>query len=53
MKKVITIVLTLLIFAVGYTIGRYDAIYSAELLDVTAQEYYISFDEEVHAYVFE
>ena len=53
MKKSITIILSLLIFAGGYAIGRRDAIHSAELLDVTAQEYHISFDNEVHSYTFE
>ena len=37
----------------GYTIGRQQAIRSAELYDITEEGYDISFGDEVHNYTFE
>lgn len=48
MKKIIIIIIAMLTFILGYTASQQHTIRSAELLD----EYRISFDDEVHTYMF-
>ena len=52
-RTIITIILVLTTLVCGYIIGRQDTIRSAELLEVTDTEYYITFGDEVHSYIFE
>jgi hypothetical protein len=42
-----------LVFALGYMLGRNNAIHEAELRTVTEHGYEISFGDETHAYTFE
>ena len=42
-----------LVFALGYMLGRSQTIRQAELIDVTDHEYQLGFGDEIHAYTFE
>jgi hypothetical protein len=49
--KALSIVLVVVIaLALGYTMGRTQAIHQAELIDAADHEYYIGFGDEIHAY---
>lgn len=52
-KGIITVLLVAVALIGGYTIGRQQAIHSAELYDITEEGYDISFGDEVHNYTFE
>lgn len=54
MKKVLAVILLIILaLAVGYNLGRYNTIRSAELVGVTGTTYRIGFGNEVHTYTFE
>ena len=42
-----------LVFALGYMLGKHQTIRQAELINATDHEYHISFDGEIHTYTFE
>lgn len=42
-----------LVFALGYMLGRSQTIRQAELIDATDTEYHIGFGDEIHTYTFE
>lgn len=50
MKKLIFALTIILALVGGYIIGRQHTIHTAELLESTDTEYYISFGDEVHTY---
>ena len=39
-----------LVFALGYMLGRHQTICQAELISVDDHEYHIGFGDEIHAY---
>ena len=51
--NLIVVAIIVLTLICGYTIGRHNTIRQAELLDITENEYYINFGNEVHTYTFE
>jgi hypothetical protein len=54
MKKALSIALVVVIaLAIGYTMGRSQAIHQAELIDANDHEYHIGFGDEIHTYTFE
>lgn len=42
-----------IVLALGYMLGRHQAIHQAELIDVTDCEYHIGFGDEIHTYTFD
>ncbi len=42
-----------LVFALGYMLGKTQTIRQAELIDVNDTEYHIGFGDEIHTYTFE
>jgi uncharacterized membrane protein len=52
--KVFSIFVALvLVFVLGYMLGRHQAIRQAELIDANNYEYHIGFGNEIHTYTFE
>jgi hypothetical protein len=52
--KAISLALVVVIaLALGYTVGRTQAIHQAELINANDHEYHIGFGDEIHAYTFE
>lgn len=50
LKAISLALVVVLALAIGYTMGRSQAIHQAELIDATDHEYYIGFGDEIHAY---
>jgi hypothetical protein len=42
-----------LVFALGYMLGKHQTIRQAELIDVNNTEYHIGFGDQIHTYTFE
>jgi hypothetical protein len=49
-KKLSIAFVVVLVLAIGYTMGRSQAIHQAELINTTDTEYHIGFGDEIHVY---
>jgi hypothetical protein len=53
LKALSIALVVVLVFALGYMLGKHQTIRQVELIDVTDCEYHIGFGDEIHAYTFE
>lgn len=52
MKKIVSAIIIIAMFVAGFAVGKQTTIQSAELYEVTDDGYSISFDEEIHDYIY-